>query len=72
MKEDDGLIGVVVSGRFRQVEPIDRQPLIQDALSKSLTPLTIEEMRRVLAITPMTPEEYVAFGPNKKAPKKVR
>ncbi len=43
----------------------------QACLSTSLTPLTVEEMRRVLAITPMTPEEYVAFGPSKKVRKKV-
>lgn len=70
--DDDGVIGVVVSDHFREVESIDRQSMIQDALTKSLTPLSQQELRRVLAITPMTPEEYVAFGPGNGARKKVR
>ena len=70
--DDDGVIGVVVSEHFRQVESIDRQALIQDALRKSLTPITREEMSRVLAIAPMTPEEYVAYGPRKKLQSKAR
>ena len=72
IEDDDGVIGVVVSDDFREVESIDRQALIHDALSKSLTPLSPEEMRRVLAITPMTPEEYIAYGPKNGARKKAR
>ena len=72
IEDDDGVIGVIVSDRFRQVESIDRQSLIQDALSKSLTPLSMEEMRRVLAIAPMTPEEYIAYGPKNGSRKKAR
>ena len=69
IEDDDGIIGVVVSDRFREVESIDRQTRIHDALTKTQTPLTVEEMRRILVIAPMTPEEYVAFGPSKKAGK---
>ena len=68
--DDDGVIGVVVSDRFRAVESIDRQTLIQDALNKSVTPFSPEELRRVLAITPMTPEEYVAYSPKNGSRKK--
>lgn len=72
IEDDDGVIGVVVSDRFRQVESIDRQTLIQDALRKAPTPITLDEMRRVLAITPMTPEEYVAYGPKNSLQRKAR
>ena len=72
IEDDDGIIGVVVSDRFRDVESLERQTLVHDALQESQTPLTVEEMRHVLVIAPMTPEEYVAFGPTKKLPKKIR
>lgn len=64
IEDDDGIIGVVVSDRFRKVESIDRQTLVQHALRESLT---AEEMRHVLVIAPMTPEEYVALDPARKS-----
>jgi HEPN domain-containing protein/stress-induced morphogen len=63
LEDDDGIIGVVVSDKFRRMESIDRQTLIDNALREPLARLSEEEIRHVLAITPMTPEEYVAFGP---------
>jgi acid stress-induced BolA-like protein IbaG/YrbA len=64
LEDDDGIIGVVVSDQFRRVESIARQMLIDNALRDPLARLSPEEIRHVLAITPMTPEEYVAFGPS--------
>ncbi|MCI0642087.1 MAG: hypothetical protein L0Y72_09965 [Gemmataceae bacterium] len=72
LEDDDGVIGVVVSDHFRAVESLDRQLMIQNALRQSLTPLSMEEMSRILAIAPMTPEEYVAYGPKNKVRRKAR
>jgi acid stress-induced BolA-like protein IbaG/YrbA len=63
LEDDDGIIGVVVSDRFRRMESIDRQMSIDNALRDPLSRLSEDEIRHVLAITPMTPEEYIAFGP---------
>jgi stress-induced morphogen len=63
LEDDDGIIGVVVSDQFRGMESIDRQMSIDNALRDPLAQLSEDEIRQVLAITPMTPEEYVAFGP---------
>ena len=64
LEDDDGIIGVVVSDKFRRMESIDRQTSIDNALRDPSARLTEEEIRQVLAISPMTPEEYTAFGPN--------
>ena len=66
LEDDDGIIGVVVSDQFRRMESIDRQMSIDNALRDPLSQLREDEIRHVLAITPMTPEEYVAFGPTRK------
>ena len=65
LEDDDGIFGVVVSEHFRQMESLDRQMMIQKVLRSSTAGLSTAELRRVLAISPMTPEEYVAFGPEK-------
>jgi acid stress-induced BolA-like protein IbaG/YrbA len=64
LEDDDGIIGVVVSDQFRRMESIDRQMSIDKALRDPSARLSEEEIRQVMAISPMTPEEYVAFGPN--------
>jgi acid stress-induced BolA-like protein IbaG/YrbA len=63
LEDDDGIIGVVVSDQFRRMESIDRQISIDNALRDPLVRLSEDEIRHILAITPMTPEEYAAFGP---------
>jgi stress-induced morphogen len=65
LEDDEGIIGVVVSDQFRQVESIDRQMLIDKALRDPSSHLSQEEIRRVLAIAPMTRAEFTAFGPIK-------
>jgi acid stress-induced BolA-like protein IbaG/YrbA len=62
LEDDEGIIGVVVSDQFRRMESIDRQMSIDNALRDPLSRLSEDEIRHVLAITPMTPEEYVALG----------
>ena len=64
LQDDDGIVGIIVSEDFRGVESVDRQTMIQQALRKSVTPLTKSDWRRILIIAPMTPEEYVAYAPS--------
>ena len=58
LEDDDGLSGFVVSPRFKGMDPIDRQELIERAFSRFEPTMTPEEKRRVLAIAPLTPAEY--------------
>jgi hypothetical protein len=57
LRDEDGIIGVVTSRRFRRMETMRRQDLIHDILVASLTP---EEQRQVLVIVAVTPEEEIA------------
>lgn len=56
LQDDDGIIGVLVSDEFEELEAIDRQDKIWDVLDRALTP---EEKRQVLTIVAATPEEHV-------------
>lgn len=60
--DDDGTSGFVVSPQFRDVSALDRQILIDEALSRAPIPLTPKERRHVLMIAGLTPEEYVSVG----------
>ena len=62
LKDDDGIIGYVVSAKFRQIEHFDRQALIYDALRDPLAGLDEQELRRVIAIAALTPEEQIAYS----------
>jgi hypothetical protein len=57
LRDDDGIIGVVTSRRFRRMDSMQRQDLIHDILANSLNP---EERRQVLLIVGVTPEEKIA------------
>ncbi len=57
LRDDDRIIGVVTSKRFRRMDTMQRQDLIHDILA---THLTDEERRHVLLIVAVTPEEEVA------------
>jgi stress-induced morphogen len=59
LRDDDGIIGVVTSKRFRRLDAMQRQDLIHDVLA---TRLTGEERRHVLLIVAVTPEEEAANG----------
>ena len=56
LKEDDGVIGVVVSKRFRKMETLNRQTMIRKLLEKGLDP---KEQKRILIIVAVTPEEKI-------------
>ena len=47
LRDDDGIIGVVTSKRFRRIDTMQRQDLIHDLLAKHLTR---EERRHVLRV----------------------
>jgi stress-induced morphogen len=57
LRDNDGIIGVVTSKRFRRMDTMQRQDLIHDILASHLTG---EERRHVLLIVGVTPEEEVA------------
>jgi hypothetical protein len=57
LRDDDGIIGVVTSKRFRRLDSMQRQNLIHDILATNLNP---EERRHVLLIVAVTPEEEMA------------
>ena len=61
LRDDDGIIGVVTSGRFRRMDTMQRQDLIHDLLA---THLTGQERRHVLLIVAVTPEEEAANAGN--------
>jgi hypothetical protein len=62
LEEDGGVSGFVVSPRFQGMASVDRQGLIEEALSNGPSPLTAEERRRVLMIAGLTPLEFDAVG----------
>jgi acid stress-induced BolA-like protein IbaG/YrbA len=59
LKDNDGISGYVVSPQFRRMTMIDRQALIYNALRESSARLKPEEIRRVIAVAALTPEEYI-------------
>ena len=62
--DDDGMIGYLISSRFSGMNSIDRQGLIYDALRAKEANLSKAELRRILAISPVTPEEYAVHSPD--------
>jgi hypothetical protein len=59
LRDDDRIIGVITSRRFRRMDTMQRQDLIHDILAANLTP---QERRHVLLIVGVTPEEEVAYA----------
>ncbi len=57
LRDEDGIIGVITSRRFRRMDTMRRQDLIHDILATGLHP---EERRHVLVIVGVTPEEEIA------------
>ena len=59
LRDEDGIIGMVVSKRFRRMETIDRQTMIWTLLGRNLEP---KEQRRILTIVAVTPEEQIGHA----------
>jgi hypothetical protein len=62
--DKDGISGFVVSPDFKDVATLDRHDRIARALRDPSAKLTRREQRRVLIVAPLTPVEFVLFGPN--------
>ena len=56
IRDDDGIIGILVSPMFEGLESIDRQNMIWDALDRNLEP---DEKRQIQIIVAATPEEHM-------------
>lgn len=59
VRDEDRIIGIVTSKRFRRMDTMRRQDLIFDILKQGLTK---EERRHVLLIVAVTPEEELAYA----------
>jgi hypothetical protein len=57
LRDDNGIVGIVTSRRFRRMDTMQRQDLIHDILATALKP---DERRQVLLIVGVTPEEEIA------------
>ncbi len=62
LDEEDGISGYVVADSFRGRESIDRQTMIDKALRAAPKKLSKAELRQVIAIAGLTPEEYSVYG----------
>ena len=56
IRDDDGIIGILVSPMFEGLESINRQNMIWDALDRNLEP---DEKRQIQIIVAATPEEHM-------------
>jgi acid stress-induced BolA-like protein IbaG/YrbA len=59
LRDEDGIIGILTSKRFRRMDSMQRQDLIHDILE---TQLTAEERQHVVIIVAVTPEEELAYA----------
>ena len=59
LRDEDGIIGIVTSKRFRRMDTMQRQDLIHDRLEDRLT---ADERRHVVIIVAVTPEEEIAYA----------
>ena len=57
LRDDDGIIGIITSEKFRRLDTMQRQDLIHELLTAHLSG---EERRHVLLIVGVTPEEEMA------------
>jgi hypothetical protein len=62
LQDDDGISGFVVSPTFQRMSMLDRQGLIDRALSDASTALNPKEKRQVVMIAGLTPMEYETVG----------
>ncbi len=62
LRDNDGIIGIITSKRFRRLDPMQRQDLIFDILTTHLSP---EERRHIVLMVAVTPEEAIAYAADK-------
>src|SRR5262245_22230410 len=59
VRANDGIIGFVISPRFKGLDDIDRQGLVWNALNRDLD---AAERREVAIIVALTPKEEAAYS----------
>ncbi len=59
LETDDGLSGYVISEKFRGLDSLDRQKMLDRALRAPPNGLSKSELREILVIAALTPEEQV-------------
>lgn len=57
LDDSDGLSGYVTSSRFRGFDSLDRQKMLDKVLRAPESGLTKSELREILVIAALTPEE---------------
>jgi acid stress-induced BolA-like protein IbaG/YrbA len=57
LRDEDGIIGIVTSKRFRRMDSMQRQEMIHQILEDRLTEA---ERREIVIIVAVTPEEELA------------
>lgn len=62
LENEDGVYGYIVSPKFRRKEMYDRQVMIDKALRAADSGLKPEEVRKVVIIAALTPEEHAGHG----------
>jgi stress-induced morphogen len=58
LDDSDGLSGYMISTRFRGLESLDRQRMIDKVLRSKDANLSKAELREILVISALTPEEH--------------
>lgn len=59
LDDDDGILGRIVSDRFKHKDTMDRINLIWDYLDQHLTK---EEKRKIVLISPVTHKEHLLYS----------
>jgi stress-induced morphogen len=63
LDDSDGLGGYVISAKFRGFDSLQRQKMINKALRAPSSGLTKAELREILVIAALTPEEQALHTP---------
>lgn len=66
LRSDAGVSGYLVSKQFYQMSSLDRQKRLHHALLTGPEKFTKAELRKVIAIAPLTPAEYNALRPKRR------
>ncbi len=59
LKEDNGILGMVISQRFEGLEPIERLNMVWKVLNEKLT---LQESRQIVTLLAVTPEEELVHS----------
>lgn len=63
LDDSDGLGGYITSQKFRGLDSLDRQKMINRTLRAPAAGLSKEELREILVIAALTPEEQALHAP---------